>query len=252
MRKYGWSKERADNSNKDREFHLFETIAQLPALVDLRNVCPPVYDQGTIGSCTANAVAGAYEIAEKQKKVKYEFEPSRLFIYYNERLIENDVTVDNGAILSDGLVACNKYGVCTESRWPYDITKFAIVPPPKCYKNALIHRIVKYVSVQQTLTQLKTSLANNIPFVFGFIVYSSFESQATAATGIMTMPQVGEKILGGHAVLCVGYNDATNMFTVRNSWGASWGDKGYFYMPYAFMSSSSYCSDFWAILRITS
>ena len=94
---------------------------------------------------------------------------------------------------------------------------------------------------------LKGCLAAGYPFVFGFTVLSSFETQEVADTGVMPMPADGDKQLGGHAVCCVGYDDDKQCFVVRNSWGSSWGDGGYFYMPYKYMTDSGLASDFWTI-----
>lgn len=250
IRKYGWSKKLADTIT-DKHLYYFQYKGSLPLNVDLRYLCPRIYNQLNLGSCTANAVAAAYYVEEIKKNVKYKFTPSRLFMYYNTRNIEGTVNSDSGALLSDCMLMCSNYGVCNETLWKYDVKKFNVNPPKYCYNNALIHKIKKYFGVVQSLTQLKQCLANKTPFVFGFLVFSSFESPYTSKTGIVTMPLPGESILGGHAVLCVGYNDNTKYFIVRNSWGIDWGDRGYFYMPYDYVVNSGLCSDFWAINKIT-
>ena len=221
-------------------------MLKLPSAADLRNQCPPVYDQGQLGSCTANALSGAYEF-DLKKQQKQDFMPSRLFVYYNERVLINTVNSDSGAYIRDGIKTMNQQGVCPEKDWVYDITKFALKPSAKCYTEAKTCQVKSYQRLVNSLSQLKGCLADGFPFVFGFTVYESFYSDQVTKTGIMPMPKLpGEKVEGGHAVCAVGYDDSKNAFIIRNSWGAGWGVKGYFYMPYAYITSNL-CSDFWTI-----
>lgn len=212
----------------------------LPSTVDMRSRMPAIYDQGDLGSCTANALCAGMQY-------KNNIQGSRLFLYYNERVIQNDVLTDSGAYISDGITSLKNTGVCTETLWPYDITKFAIRPPEICYTDASKHKIKTASNIKNTLTIMKTALANNYPFTVGILVYSSFESSTVAANGMVPMPKPRDTLLGGHAVLCVGYNDAKKLFIMRNSWGTSWGDKGYFYLPYAYLTSQKLSSDLWYI-----
>lgn len=247
-RKYGWKKDPKSFMDHPR-FVATVNVKSLPTKVDLRTKCPPVYDQGDLGSCTANALACAYEFDQMKQKNKF-FMPSRLFIYYGERVIENDVGEDNGAIISDGVTVLATKGVCPESEWAYDITKFATAPPANCFTDALKHKCGAHKRIMQDLNQMKQILSTGIPFVFGFTVYESFESDAVAANGMMPMPKHNEQQLGGHAVIAVGYDDTKKVFIVRNSWGPTWGDKGYFYMPYQYMLRPDLASDFWAIVNV--
>jgi C1A family cysteine protease len=98
---------------------------------------------------------------------------------------------------------------------------------------------------------MRGCLAAGYPFVFGFTVYSSFEGQEVAKTGVVSMPTPDEQVVGGHAVLAVGYDDASQAFIVRNSWGAGWGQEGYFTMPYAYLTTRALSSDFWTIRIVT-
>src|SRR5882672_7429720 len=109
-------------------------ITALPTAVDLRLQCPPVYDQGQLGSCTGNAIAGAIEFGRLKQKVS-DFVPSRLFIYYNERVVEHTVNSDSGAQIRDGMKVVAKQGAPPESDWPYDISKFADKPPASVYAD---------------------------------------------------------------------------------------------------------------------
>ena len=246
---YGWKK---DTPNTEDEFHNFiiSTALDNIKLVDLRSTCPAVYNQDKLGSCTANAIAAAYEYDEIKQNEKDVFIPSRLFIYYNERKIEGSIDSDSGAEIRDGIKSISVDGVCSEDMWKYDITKFTECPTQACYDEAKNHKSIEYKRVVQSLEQLKQCLIEGFPFVYGFNVYSSFETQEVAETGNMPMPKEGEELLGGHAVCAVGFDDNRRVFIVRNSWGDSWGDKGYFYMPYAFITNTSQCSDFWTVRKV--
>jgi C1A family cysteine protease len=242
---YGWRPDLPDHRD-----HLYsapqEHLKALPSSVDLRPGCPSVYDQLSLGSCTANAIAAAIEFDRLKQKLP-DFTPSRLFIYWNERAMEGTINSDAGAMIRDGIKSMAKLGACPESEWPYDIDKFMIRPPAECYQNALLDRAVSYQRVARVLNQMKGCLASGYPFVFGFTVYQSFESDQVAQTGIVPMPSRNEQVLGGHAVLAIGYDDSQQRFTVRNSWGLSWGMQGYFTMPYEYLMNKGLSSDFWTI-----
>lgn len=244
--RYGWIPDLPDHRD-----HVYATpvplLAALPVRVDLRRHCPPVLDQGAIGSCTAHAIANAHRFDQMKQKLANGFLPSRLFIYYNERAMEGTIDSDAGAQIRDGIKSIAKQGVCDETLWPYDIARFARKPTAKAYREALRHQALAYQRVTQTLAQMKGCLAAGFPFVFGISVYESFESERVARTGKVPMPDASEKSLGGHAVLAVGYDDATQTFIVMNSWSAKWGDKGYFTLPYDYITDRSLADDFWTV-----
>jgi|SRR5579859_2064749 len=225
-----------------------ERLGALPPSVDLRSNCPPPYDQGHLGSCTANAIAAAIEFEQMKQQLPQVFVPSRLFIYYNERVLEGTVNSDSGAQIRDGMKSVGTQGACPENTWPYDITQFEVQPPDACYQAALQHKTILYQRVaDNNLNQMKGCLADGYPFVFGFTVYESFMSDAVAQSGHAPMPGAAEQVLGGHAVLAVGYEDAHQWFIVRNSWGNTWGMQGYFTLPYAYLTDSNLASDFWTV-----
>src|SRR6266516_1469703 len=227
-----------------------QSLVALPSSIDLRSSCPPVYDQGQLGSCTANSIAGALEFDQMKQQLSQIFIPSRLFIYYNERVIEGTVNSDSGAMIRDGLKSVGNQGACPEDMWPYDITKFQDQPTQECYQVAFLHRAFAFQKVVRVLNKMKGALTSGYPFVFGFTVYESFESQQVAQDGHVPMPQPNEQELGGHAVLAVGYDDTNQWFIVRNSWGENWGMKGYFTLPYAYLTARGLSSDFWTIRTV--
>ena len=247
---YGWTRDLPDERDLMYAAPLLRYPSGLPKSVDLRSECPPVYDQGQLGSCTANGIAAAIEFDQRKQGVE-DFIPSRLFIYYNERVIEGHVNEDSGAQIRDGVKVAHKLGAPPETDWPYDISMFKDKPPPAVYSEALQDIVTSYARVGQNLTNMRGCLAEGYPFVFGFTVYESFESDAVAKTGIVPMPASGESVLGGHCVVAVGYDDTQRRFIVRNSWGANWGLAGYCMMPYEYLINPSLASDFWTIRSVS-
>ena len=246
LHSFGWVPDLPDH--RDQLYSApVSTLQALPPSVDLRPQCPDVYDQGQLGSCTANAIGGALQFDQMKQQLP-NFVPSRLFIYYNERVMENTVDSDSGAQIRDGIKSVGKLGACHEQpSWPYDIAKFSTKPPKPCYVEALKNRAILYQRLTPTLNQLRGCLASGYPFVFGFTVYQSFESQEVATTGHAPLPGASETVLGGHAVAAVGYDDAQQWFIVRNSWSANWGMKGYFTLPYTYLTNPQLADDFWTI-----
>lgn len=217
----------------------------LPKRVDLRPVCSPVEDQGPLGSCVGNAVAGAIELLEVKRLAKHT-DISRLFIYYHARAYINEIRNDSGAYIRDGIKAIRKTGAAREELWPYVIDKFDDKPSPEAYADAADRKFKAYYRVL-TLNAMLNALSYGYPVVFGFTVYSSFMSDWVARTGEMSMPRRGDREEGGHAVLAVGYDKKKEHIICRNSWGREWGDNGYFYMPMDYASDRNLSDDFWVL-----
>jgi len=200
-------------------------------------------------SCTANAIVAALEYDEIRQG-QHEAPLSRLFLYYNERAAEDTIDSDAGASIRDGIKVVNRLGVCLESTWGYDTRRFADEPSNAAYVEASRYRSVAYRRVPRGTIPLRAALAAGFPVVFGFSVFESFESGEVANTGVVPMPERGEQMLGGHAVVLVGFDDASQRFLVRNSWGTGWGMDGYCTMPYEYLAHRGLASDFWSISRV--
>jgi len=243
LTKYAYGRIADLGDDRDKRFSILDGLS-LPSSVDLRPDCAPIEDQGQLGSCTSFATGAAIRYARKKQGLS-DFVTSHLFLYYNSRS-KSTKTVDAGATIRDAIKAAAKQGDCAETDWPYDISKFASKPPVQAYQDALKDRAISYLSVAQDGTQMKNCLAQGWPVVIGFTVYSSFESNAVAQSGVVPMPSKSESVLGGHAVLIVGFRDDKQQWICRNSWG-QWGDQGYFYMPYDYLLNRRLSSDFWTI-----
>ena len=245
----GWKQEPFDERDKPLTFSALKA-EELPPLVDLRHGFGSVYDQGSLGSCTANAICSAFEYNQRRQGLDA-FEPSRLFVYYNERKMEGTINQDAGAYIRDGMKTINKEGVASEKFFPYVnvMRTFKKAPTVQANKDGLYHRSVRYSRVNhRNLNEIKTALSKGHPITFGFLVFQSFYSNAwNIKTEVMPSPS-GNR-LGGHAVLLVGYDDSKQAFIVRNSWGTRWGNNGHFMMSYKFTTSSN-CSDFWVLETI--
>jgi C1A family cysteine protease len=252
QRKYGWKPDLPDQ--RDHAFKV-RRAARLPAKADLRAYCPAVYDQGQLGSCTAHAAAAAYAI-DLARQGMAAVAPSRLKLYYDERVRDGTVRQDAGSYLRTAAKVLGKDGVCEESLWPYVEAKFASKPPAPAYAASKAHTATSYQRLDtgtpaSLLTALRQCLAGGSPAIFGFSVYESFESDKVARTGVVPLPSAKEALLGGHAVAAVGYDDAKKRFLVRNSWGPDWGVGGYCWMPYAYLTDPNLAEDFWQITTVS-
>ena len=244
MHTYGLVRQPVDPRDKKL---MFMRMGELPEAIDLREKCPSVFNQLSTNSCTANA-----GIAARMMLSSIQTPLSRLYLYYHERKLEGTEREDSGATMRSICKALNKVGVCEETRFPF--SEGAILKSPCILDdiNAAKYRIGSYRTFDSDTTedvyQIKQYLATmQQPVLIGMDVYESFESPVVAQTGIVPIPNKDtEKYMGGHAVLIVGYDDSMQMFIVRNSWGEKWGDKGYFYLPYNFLTLG-FAFDSWVI-----
>ncbi len=220
----------------------------IPSKHDLRILYGqiPIYNQGRLGSCTANAIATAYKIMCILKN-RTNISLSRLFLYYNERVMIGKVFEDSGAFIKDGFQSMQLQGACLEILWPYFESRLSTMPTIPCYREARNHRTSGYntqLDPRNMVMSIKQCLALNLPVVIGVMVYESFQSDLAGRTGNIPVPNPTiEKLLGGHALCCVGYDDEKQHIIVQNSWGDIWGDKGFGYIPYAFIGNNDLCND---------
>jgi C1A family cysteine protease len=248
QKRYGWRPDHPDM----RDFLMAVQPAKaLPRRLSLRAQMPPVYDQGQLGSCTANSIGAILEFNELKQGEPDAATPSRLFIYYNERAMEGTISQDSGAEIRDGIKSVAQLGAPPETAWPYVISKFARRPPAKAYRAARKHQALRYARVAQTDMGIRNVLAAGYPISFGFTVYESFESDV-GSDGIVPMPEPDESTLGGHAVVAIGYRHIQRQlyFECRNSWGPDWADDGYFWLPAGYVTSHNLARDFWVIEQV--
>lgn len=243
----GWLPDSPDH--RDKIFSHPILPADLPASVDLSQLYNvPVVDQGELGSCTGNGIASALgylQLIEKENLIY----PSRLFIYYNERVLEGTVDVDAGAEIRDGIKSVVNLGYCSETDWVYDINQFAVKPSSVAYTDATNELVKLYQKVTVDSISIMSALASGYPVVVGFTVYDSFFN---SVNGDIPMPALTEGVQGGHCVIVVGYNQDTRKFKFQNSWGTGWGNKGFGTLPYEYLGSTIYGGDYWIITGDTS
>jgi C1A family cysteine protease len=250
-RHYGWNPDKPDY--RDKRYKSIKPKlkkADLPSSVSLREKMPPIIDQGELGSCTACCISTALMYNRMITNATPKFRPSRLFIYYNERVVEKTIYYDSGAEIRTGIKSVNKIGFCDEKFWRYNPAIFKRRPSKDAYRNAGMYKSHEYFRLDNTkIDDLKTCLASGFPFVFGFTVYSNIVESDTNG-GYILMPGQDDSADGGHAVLCTGYDDTKKCFEIHNSWGTKVGDKGYNYLPYDYMTNDDLSDDFWTIRSI--
>jgi len=251
IRKYGWKPSKPDIRDYRLKTVDHSIYKLLPPSVDLSSIVPEVLDQEQEGSCTAHALSMAQRIARIKQGLP-DFKVSRQFLYWNERFIEGTTDQDAGAEIRDGAKVLATLGIPRESFWPYEQSNMFLKPSDDAFKNAVQDEIKVYMTVAQTESEFKTCLAEGYPIVFGTTLYEAFESPEVASHGLVPDPGPNDKQIGGHAILCVGYNDITRRFKVLNSWGKDWGDKGYCYFTYDYLLNSSLTSDCWTLRSLAS
>jgi len=214
--------------------------------VDLRPYMPPIYEQGYLGSCVSQAVGACLQFLQMKQKRSW-FVPSRLFLYYNARLIDGTTNYDAGSYIRSGIKAANRYGGPEETLWKYNINNFKIKPPINVYTEGLTHQALKYERVAQNAIQIETRISQGYPIILGIAVYESFLSNKVAKSGYVKLPGKREVMVGGHAIVLVGYNQTQRRFICRNSWGGGWGLGGNFTIPYEYILNNNLTEDLWTI-----
>ena len=242
-----------DNHDKSRDLHYnlslkSEHLAVLPPSMDLTKAPQPaIYDQGNLGSCVDNAGCALLGFDEGKEGNSVELF-SRLFAYFMAR---HGVPQDDGSTLFDFLDGVRRKGICLESLWPYDESKVFDVPPAAAFANAVPREKGLNFYRLSSISDMKNCLAQNYPFFFGISVYESFEQPGPNAEGMIPMPNMHkEQLLGGHALACFGYDDTKGAIHFRNSWGTSWGESGWAWLPYAYVQSPNLFMDCWTIRKV--
>jgi C1A family cysteine protease len=245
-------KHKADKPDS-RDFRIPERASDeppLPKSIDLRKDCPPVYFQGSISSCTANATAALLDVVRKKDKLSF-LNPSRLFIYYNCRVLNGDPADDHGSCFRDALSTIYDTGVCAEADWDYNPKLLFEKPTDTCYTKAIENKFQYYALIDQTETALKHCLNEGYPFLFAINLFSHLnDDHMLFETDILSVPISGRPkppVLGSHALCCVGYDDEKQLFLIRNSFGADWCMSGHFYIPYSFMLDPECSNGFWTL-----
>lgn len=215
-------------------------------VLDLRKWCSPVENQAQAGSCVGNGVVGALEFLQIRNGLPYT-DLSRLFVYYNSRLMTGDQDKDEGTYIRIAFGTLTSLGTCSEKKWPYDLNNLFIRPSWGSYREAYPHKITSFYRIQETSGQplidsIKRALQAQHPVVFGMIVDQDYMS--IGSDGMVAMPQKTRVNAGGHCQVIVGYDENKRRFIVRNSWGTYWGDKGYAYVPYDYLDAAD-ANDFW-------
>jgi C1A family cysteine protease len=244
IRSFGWVPDLKDE--RDRRF-TSKRPTNIPSKSDFRDRLPKVWNQGTLGSCTAHAVGAAclyQDIYDDDRPIAV---PSLLYIYYMTRAIEGTIGIDAGATIRNAVKAVVKFGYPVEDLWPYRINDFRRRPDDTVISSAFRERIASYERVDRDLSQMKEILSQGDPIVFGFTVHESIYGQDVEKTDVIPIPKKREKILGGHAVLACGYDDAKAALIIRNSWGKDWGEHGYGYLPYEYLENHKLSADIWTI-----
>jgi C1A family cysteine protease len=243
MKKFAWIPSLPDK----RHIPFVPKALALPKRIDLRAGMPPIWNQGSIGSCTAHGVAAAHIYAQRKNVNAKEIMPSRLALYFNGRAVRGWQNQDSGACIVDVVKSTFKLGVADEKLYPYLTTKFKLKPPASVYANALLHQTLQYQKVDNSKEEnIVAALAEGNPVIFGSTLYEGYDN---LKNNTMHMPDLKAKVVGGHCQLIVGWSAAKKAFLVRNSWGKEFADGGHWWMPSAYLTDLSLADDFWCITR---
>lgn len=252
--KFGWKRDKQDD--RDYKYALHPEVGAglvLPPSISLLSKMSPVEDQGNLGSCVANALCASLEFLQLNSPFNFGLysDLSRLFVYFNSRVLDGgdpDRLGDDGTTLRHAVLAIRKWGICREAVWPYVESQVSFKPSTPSYAEALKHQVLSGYRVDIKLQAMKTCLAAGYPFIFGVQLYESFMATITARSGLVPIPDPNyENYVGGHAMTAIGYDDGTQSFLVRNSWGTKWGKSGMCAMPYAYLTDMNLTGDAWTL-----
>ena len=247
--RYGWRRDKLDR--RDKKF-LSPPGPPTPQVVDWTDKFPAVYNQGQTGTCGPNSMAGVIQYLQGVQGEPLVM-PSRLFIYWNTEDMEGTAGTDSGVENRDMIKAVNSLGFCPESEWEFDLGNIPKKPSDQCYADAKKELLLDYQSVDNSNLQALLSAIAIGPVLAGFTVYESFETDAVALTGDVPMPDTSEDPIGGHDIVIIGYDQGTNKFKCRNSWGRLWSPllQGNFHMPFEYLTNPELADSFWLCRRIT-
>lgn len=242
--KFGWLPDLPDK--RDRQFAPRLSLSALPQEVHLGGRCPPIWNQGNIGSCVAHGTSRAF-VVEHMERSKAPFMPARLQLYYDARKLRGWQNQDSGCYIRDAVKSIVAKGVGDESLWPYVPSQYAHQPPAAVYESATHHQALEYVRINnQRVDDIRAALAQGNLVIFGITVYDSMMSSAVAKTGAIPMPSGRER--GGHCMALTGYKG--DVFEGHNSWGTGWGNKGGFTIPAAYLTDGDLAADFWSLRKV--
>lgn len=233
---------------KGQSFKLLPTIVDPPlqdeyephkvtsTSIDLRSNFTAIRNQGAVGSCVSHALASIYEYFLRCNGVVTP-DLSELFLYYNSREIDGNVNEDTGSTLQAAMKSLAEQGICDEQVWPYEPENINVKPSEAAYQDALTRKVKTSLNVALNVDAFKSALEDGFPIAISINVFESF---TTGARGFIPMPSPEEKQSeehGRHAMVICGFSDEQKVFVVRNSWGLEFGDSGYCYIPYAYISN---------------
>lgn len=242
----GWKRQSHDP--RDFQFAAKAAAQAPPPVLSLRAKMPAVRDQHDLGSCTANAGAVATEFCLAKQIGKPAAQLSRLDLYATTREIEGTpLSEDSGCYVRDVFKASHQFGICDESLWPYIPSNYNKYPPRRAVVEALHKRATSYHAVPD-LPHIKACLIEGYPLIFGFDCFESLMAPSVGKTGVIPLPAASEASIGGHCVTCVGYDDRRHALEIQNSWGTGWGEHGFGWLPYDYVTRGL-ASDWWTLRK---
>ena len=229
------------SKSDNRDYKYSAKNVQLRPSVDLREWDSIVENQLDLGSCVGNAITNCYELQVNRLYPDSFKQLSRLFVYYNGRLLEGTSLYDDGVEIRDAIKGIAHFGICAEELWPYSIGMFNVRPTPECYRDGSYRVAPKYERLN-SLTDMLSAVNNNHPVVAGFSTYEGF-LYLDKDNYVVANPTYNEKSIGSHAMAIVGYDLEMKHVIAKNSFGTDWGLNGYCHIPFDYVQSQ--CFEQW-------